>query len=152
MHIIAAKAVAFHETLHPEFRHYQEQVVLNARAMCQRFMDLGYKITSDGTDTHLFLVDLTNKGITGKDAETALDEIGIIVNKNTVPNDKRSPFVTSGMRIGSCAITTRGVKESTMMAIVDLIDRCLSNIEDSEVKRQLKSEVKQLCQKYPIYE
>lgn len=152
MHIIAAKAVAFHEALQPEFRRYQEQVVLNAKAMCQRFMELGYKITSNGTDTHLFLVDLTNKDMTGKAAEEALDDIGIIVNKNTVPNDKRSPFVTSGIRIGSCAITTRGAKENTVIAITDLIDRCLSNIGDAEVKHQLKAEVKQLCQKYPIYE
>ncbi len=152
MHIIAAKAVAFHEALQPGFVEYQRQVITNAQAMCKAFQALGYKVTSNRTDTHLFLVDLTDKELTGKVAEEALDQIGIIVNKNTVPNDKRSPFVTSGLRIGSCAITTRGADANAMKEIVEMIDKCLSNHSDEAVLSQLKQKVKAFCQRYPIYE
>lgn len=152
MHVIAAKAVAFHEALQPEFAHYQQQVLANARAMCDRFKELGYKIVSNGTDTHLFLVDLTQQGITGKQAEDALNAIGIIVNKNTVPNDQRSPFVTSGMRIGSCAVTTRGTDTQAMLEIVDMMDRCLKHYDDAEVMQSLRQSVQDFCQRYPIYQ
>ena len=152
MHVIAAKAVAFFEALQPEFIHYQRQVVENARAMCARFKALGYRIVSDSTDTHLFLVDLTQQSITGKEAEEALDQIGIIVNKNTVPNDQRSPFVTSGMRIGSCAITTRGVHAKAVVEVVDMIDRCLKNRHDPALMQVLKQSVIDFCQRYPIYQ
>ena len=152
MHVIAAKAVAFFEAQQPEFVHYQTAVIDNARAMCERFQALGYKIVSNGTDTHLFLVDLTDQGLTGKDAEEALDRIGIIVNKNTVPNDQRSPFITSGMRVGTCAITTRGAGKRAMYEIVDMIDRCLKCRHDSAITQVLKQSVKDFCQRYPIYE
>lgn len=152
MHIIAAKAVAFFEALQPEFKQYQQQVIDNARAMCKRFQELGYKITSNTTDTHLFLLDLTKKDLTGKEAEEALNSIGIIVNKNTVPGDKRSPFITSGLRIGSCAITTRGADCNAMVEIVNMIDRCLQNRQNPDEMNQLKNQVKQFCQQYPIYQ
>ncbi len=152
MHVIAAKAVAFFEALQPEFVHYQKQVVENARAMCARFKSLGYRIVSDSTDTHLFLVDLTEQAITGKEAEESLDQIGIIVNKNTVPNDQRSPFVTSGMRIGSCAITTRGVDAEAIVEVVDMIDRCLKSRHDTSMMRVLEQSVKDFCRRYPIYQ
>ena len=152
MHIIAAKAVAFFEALQPDFKQYQQQVIDNARAMCKRFQELGYKITSNTTDTHLFLLDLTKKDLTGKEAEEALNSIGIIVNKNTVPGDKRSPFITSGLRIGSCAITTRGADCNAMIEIVNMIDRCLQNRQNPDEMNQLKNQVKQFCQQYPIYQ
>ena len=152
IHTIAAKAVAFHEALQPEFVEYQKQVIKNARDLCNHLKEYGYKITSNGTDTHLFLVDLTEKNITGQDAEKALEEIGIITNKNTVPNDKRSPFVTSGLRIGTCAITTRGVKEEGVKEIARLIDKCLKNMDNHEILEELKESVQQLCVNHPLYQ
>ncbi|MEC8881675.1 MAG: serine hydroxymethyltransferase [Pseudomonadota bacterium] len=152
IHTIAAKAVAFHEALQPEFKVYQKQVMKNAKDLCNHLKEYGYKITSNGTDTHLFLVDLTEKNITGQDAERALEEIGIITNKNTVPNDKRSPFVTSGLRIGTCAITTRGVKEEGTKEIAYLIDKCLKNMDNQDVMEELKERVQQLCVNHPLYQ
>ncbi|MCB0413253.1 MAG: serine hydroxymethyltransferase [Bdellovibrionales bacterium] len=150
-HVIAAKAVAFGEALKPEFKSYIDQVVKNAKALAKAMMDNGYKLVTDGTDNHLILVDLTNKNVTGKDAEIALDEAGITVNKNTVPNETRSPFVTSGVRIGTPALTTRGMKEEQMQTIASWIDEVLSNIENDDKKSQVRKEVKKLCEKFPIY-
>ena len=152
IHTIAAKAVAFHEALQPEFKAYQEQVIKNARDLCGHLREYGYKITSNRTDTHLFLVDLTEKNITGQDAERVLEEIGIITNKNTVPNDKRSPFVTSGFRIGTCAITTRGVKEEGVKEIASIIDKCLKNMDNKNILEGLKERVLQLCIAHPLYQ
>ena len=151
MQVIAAKAVAFHEALQPGFVDYQRQVIKNAQAMCKAFQDLGYKITSNKTDTHLFLVDLTDRDLTGKTAEAALNQVGIIVNKNTVPNDKRSPFVTSGMRIGACAITTRGADANAMKEIVAMIDHCLRHHTDDDEMKKLQTQVMDFCRRYPIY-
>lgn len=150
MHVIAAKAVAFKEALEPSFKAYQEQVVKNAKALAQGLMDKGINIVSGGTDTHLMLVDLRSRKITGKDAEHRLDEIGITVNKNTIPFDPESPFVTSGVRIGTPAVTTRGFKEEEMKAIADIIDVALSDAYESSVD-ELKAKVKELCDKKPLY-
>ena len=152
MHVIAAKAVAFKEALLPEFQAYQRQVLENSRAMAQVMMDRGYKIVSGGTDNHLFLVDLINKDITGKDAEAVLGAAHITVNKNAVPNDPRSPFVTSGIRIGTPAITTRGFKvpESRELAgwICDILDR----VSDSAVVERVRSQVLELTRRLPVYQ
>lgn len=152
MHTIAAKAVALHEAMQPEFIDYQKQVIKNAQYLCQLLQKSGYRITSNKTDTHLFLVDLTDRGITGQQAEEALQAVGIITNKNTVPNDKRSPFVTSGIRIGTCAMTTRGLKEKGVEELADIIDKCLKNIDNTDIKQRLRSRVGQLCQAYPLYD
>lgn len=152
MHTIAAKAVAFHEALQPEFKEYQERVIKNARDMCEHLKKFGYKITSNSTDTHLFLVDLSDKNITGQDAEKALEKIGIIVNKNTVPNDKRSPFVTSGFRVGTLAISTRGMKEEGVAEIAKIIDKCLKSMDNEQCLSDLKKRVQNLCEKYPLYQ
>lgn len=151
MQVIAAKAVAFHEALQPSFYTYQKQVLDNAKAMCDAFQKLGYKVTSNATDTHLFLVDLTEKGMTGKEAEAALDAIGIVLNKNTVPNDKRSPFVTSGVRIGTCGITTRGFDEAAVRLLVKMIDQCWQSVNDQAVQKQLAEQVQALCHQFKIY-
>ena len=127
MHVIAAKAVAFKEALSPSFKRYQQQVIANARTLAQGLADRGYKIVSGGTDTHLMLVNLTNKGITGKEADAALDAAGIIVNKNAVPYDEKPPAVASGIRIGSPIVSTRGMRETDMREIVALIDACCSS-------------------------
>jgi len=152
MHIIAAKAVAFKEALQPEFIEYQKQVVSNAKALAQALMDRGYHIVSGGTDTHLMLVDLRNHGLTGKQSEKALENAGITVNKNMVPFDDQSPFVTSGIRLGSPALTTRGMKKDEMVEIAAFIDDVLLNIESETVQEKVKGRVRDLCQRFPLYE
>ncbi len=151
MHIIAAKAVAFGEALQPTFKLYAEQIVKNAKAMADAFLSLDYQLVSNGTDTHLVLIDLTNKNITGKAAEKALEAAGITVNKNMVPFDERSPFITSGIRIGTPAVTTRGMGVNEMRHIVSLIDQVLMNIDDASVRQSVELEVKQLCSEFPLY-
>ena len=152
MHVIAAKAVAFKEALSPAFKEYAQQVVKNAKVLAETLMDKGFRIVSGGTDTHLMLVDLTNKNITGKIAQNVLDEVGITANKNTIPFEKLSPFVTSGIRLGSPALTTRGFKEDDMAEVAEIIAMVLDNPEDEGVKAQARDRVAALCQKYPLYE
>ena len=152
MHVIAAKAVAFKEALAPEFRAYQEQILKNAKTMAQGFMDKGIKIVSGGTDNHLFLVDLIDKGITGKALDAALDKANITVNKNAVPNDPQSPFVTSGIRIGTPSVTTRGFKEAECTQVTNWICEIIDHIEDEKVIKRIKGEVMDLCKKFPMYE
>lgn len=151
MHVIAGKAVAFKEALEPAFNDYQKQVILNAQAMAKKFIERGYSIVSGGTDNHLFLVDLIDKDITGKDADAALGRAYITVNKNTVPNDPRSPFVTSGLRIGTPAGTTRGFKEKEMIQIADWISTILDNFGNEAVVDNIREDVKKMCEKYPVY-
>ncbi|MEO2268161.1 serine hydroxymethyltransferase [Pseudoalteromonas pernae] len=150
-HVIAAKAVAFKEALQPEFKAYQQQVVANAQAMVAVLQERGYKVVSGKTDNHLFLLDLIDKDITGKDADAALGNANITVNKNSVPNDPRSPFVTSGLRIGSPAITRRGFKEAEAKELAGWICDVLDNIESTEVQAQVKEKVKAICAKFPVY-
>lgn len=151
MHIIAAKAVAFGEALSPGFQDYARQVIRNARTLAWELMNRGFKIVSDGTDSHLMLVDLRSKDITGKDAENILEEAGVTVNKNMVPFDDKSPFVTSGVRIGTAAMTTRGMREDEMKTIAGYIDRVITN-KTSEAERVLvKKEIAELCSYFPIY-
>ncbi|MCB1815094.1 MAG: serine hydroxymethyltransferase, partial [Candidatus Competibacteraceae bacterium] len=152
MHVIAAKAVAFKEALLPEFTTYQEQVLKNARMMAETLQARGYKVVSGGTDNHLFLLDLSAKGLTGKAADAALGQANITVNKNTVPNDPQSPFVTSGLRIGSPAITTRGFKEDEARQIGNWIADVLDAIGDETVRQRVKEEVKTLCARFPVYQ
>ena len=151
MHVIAAKAHAFLEAMQPDFIGYQKQVITNAKLMAKLFQDSGYNIVSGGTDSHLFLVDLTNQSITGADAETALGEANITLNKNSVPNDTRSPMVTSGLRIGTPAITTRGFGHDEIIALVGMIDAVLKNLDDEKTIASIKAEVKTLCQRFPVY-
>ena len=151
MHVIAAKAVCFKEALRPEFRAYQKQILKNAEAFSDELSGLGYRIVAGGTDTHLFLVDLTSKNITGKDAASVLDKIGITVNKNLIPFDTKSPFVGSGIRIGTPAVTTRGMEEAEMRQIAHLIDEVLSDPSDEKGLRAVKGEVKKLVKKFPLY-
>jgi len=150
-HVIAAKAVAFKEALQPEFKVYQTQVDKNAKAMVAVMQERGYKIVSDKTENHLFLLDLIDKDITGKDADAALGNANITVNKNSVPNDPRSPFVTSGLRIGSPAITRRGFKEEESKELAGWICDVLDNITDESVQAQVKEKVKAICAKLPVY-
>lgn len=150
-HIIAAKAVAFGEALAPSFKEYTKQVVKNAKVMAQCFIDKGYKIISDGTDNHCMLIDLRSKGITGKEAENTLVLADITVNKNMVPFDDKSPFITSGMRLGTPAITTRGVKEDTIPQIVELIDEVLMNINNEQIISSVRQKVNALMSSYPLY-
>ena len=149
MHVIAAKAVCFKEALTEEFNTYQKQVIENAKALCNALIDRGFTIVSGGTDNHLMNVDLRNKQITGKDAEHLLDEIGITCNKNTIPFDPESPFVTSGIRLGTPAVTTRGMKEEDMTEIAEIMSLALSNFEENKV--QCKERVATLLEKYPLY-
>lgn len=151
MHVIAAKAVAFKEALLPDFKQYQLQVLNNARAMAKAFMDRGYNIVSGGTDDHLFLLDLIDKGLTGKQADAVLGSANITVNKNAVPNDPQSPFVTSGIRIGTPAITSRGFKESECIALTGWICDLLDDIENEDVVKRVKQNVLELCGKLPVY-
>jgi glycine hydroxymethyltransferase len=151
MHVIAAKAVAFKEALQPEFIEYQQQVIANARAMAGIFIERGYKIVSGGTDNHLFLVDLIDKGLTGKAADAALGRAHITVNKNAVPNDPQSPFVTSGVRIGSPAITTRGFKERECRDLTHWICDILDDLENPAVNDRVRSQVAELCARFPVY-
>ncbi|MCQ8849514.1 serine hydroxymethyltransferase [Alteromonas stellipolaris] len=150
-HVIAAKAVAFKEALQPDFKEYQTQVVANAKAMVAVMQERGYKIVSNGTENHLFLLDLIDKDITGKDADAALGAANITVNKNSVPNDPRSPFVTSGLRIGSPAITRRGFKEEQAKQVATWICDVLDNMGDDSVIDRVKSEVVALCEQFPVY-
>ncbi|HET9424775.1 MAG TPA: serine hydroxymethyltransferase [Gemmatimonadaceae bacterium] len=150
-HVIAAKAVSFREALAPDFKRYARQVVANARALSDEMMRLGFKVVSGGTDNHLMLVDLRNRGITGKVAQLALDEASITVNKNTVPKETESPFVTSGIRIGTAAVTTRGMVEAEMRTIAGLIDRVLKAPSDAGVASAVKAEVEQLAARFPLY-
>ncbi len=150
MHIIAAKAVCFGEALKPEFKEYQTQVKKNAAALCDELMKLGVDIVSGGTDNHLMLVDLSKKGLTGKEVEHNLDEIGITANKNTIPNDPQSPFVTSGVRLGAPAVTTRGFKEEDMREVAQIINMVISDFENN--KEAAAKRVDALCKKYPLYE
>jgi glycine hydroxymethyltransferase len=151
MHVIAAKAVAFREALEPGFKEYCAQVVRNARALAAALASRGFHIVSGGTDTHLMLVDLRSKGLTGKAAEQALDAAAITVNKNTVPNETQSPFVTSGIRIGTPAVTTRGMGEGEMNRIAELIDRAITKSSDTEVLAKVRGEVKELAKAFPLY-
>lgn len=151
MHIIAAKAVAFGEALKPSFKQYAQQIIRNAKVLAEELMKLDYQLISGGTDNHLILIDLTNKNITGKLAETTLEESGITTNKNMVPFDTKSPFVTSGIRIGTAAMTTRGMQENEMKIIARLIDKSLTHHEDDRVKASVRKEVKELCSRFPLY-
>ncbi len=151
MHVIAAKAVAFKEAMEPGFKDYQVQVVKNAQAMAHTFKERGYNIVSGGTDNHLFLLDLIDKGITGKAADAALGNAHITVNKNSVPNDPQSPFVTSGLRIGSPAVTTRGFKEQDCIDLTGWICDILDNIEDQAVSESVKAKVSEICSRLPVY-
>ena len=151
MHVIAAKAVAFKEALEPEFKDYQKQVVANAQAMAQVFIERGHKVVSGGTDSHLFLLDLIGKDYTGKDAAAALGEANITVNKNTVPNDPRSPFVTSGLRIGSPASTTRGFKQAEMRELTHWMCDILDGIGNPDTIADVRRKVKLLCDRFPVY-
>jgi glycine hydroxymethyltransferase len=151
MHVIAAKAVAFKEALSPEFKEYAQQVVKNAQTLANELVAKGYKLVSGGTDNHLMLVDFTGTELTGKVAEAALEEAGITVNKNAVPFDTRSPFVTSGIRIGTPATTTRGLKEPEMIKVAGWIDRALNNIENKAELARIRAEIKELCLQFPLY-
>ncbi|MCR4331546.1 MAG: serine hydroxymethyltransferase [Sulfuricaulis sp.] len=152
MHVIAAKAVAFKEALAPEFKAYQQQVLTNARAMAKVMMDRGYKVVSGGTDNHLFLVSFIEKGITGKDAEAALGEANITVNKNAVPNDPQSPFITSGIRIGTPAITTRGFGEKEARELAGWICDILDRMSDAAVRAAVRTKAQDICRRFPVYE
>ena len=151
MHVIAAKAVAFKEALDPGFKTYQKQVVENARTMASVMLERGYNIVSGGTDNHLLLVDLINKGITGKDAEAALGEANITVNKNAVPNDPQSPFVTSGIRVGTPAITTRGFGKQETSDLTHWMCDVLDNLDDTGVREKVKQKVLEICNRFPVY-
>ena len=151
MHIIAAKAVAFKEAMQPEFRNYQQQVIKNAQAMASVFVKRGFDVVSNGTDNHLMLVSLIPKGITGKAADAALNKAHITVNKNAVPNDPPSPFVTSGIRVGTPAPTTRGFKEAEMIEIANMMCDVMENIDDEEVSARVREKVSNLCLRFPVY-
>ncbi|BCT91796.1 serine hydroxymethyltransferase [Lysobacter helvus] len=151
MHVIAAKAVAFKEALEPEFKAYQQQVVKNAQAMAKTIIQRGYKIVSGGTENHLMLVDMIGKGITGKDAEAALGKAHITVNKNAVPNDPEKPFVTSGLRLGTPAVTTRGYGEAECVALANWICDVLDAPKDEDVIKRVRDEVTKQCKAYPVY-
>ena len=150
-HVIAAKAVAFGEILSEDFKAYGQQVIANAQAMAKAFVAKDYQLISGGTDNHLMLIDLRNKNITGKKAQETLDKAHITLNKNAVPYDDKSPFVTSGIRVGVPAITTRGMKEEHMQTVVDFIDRILMNIDDENTIALVKEEVKSFMLQFPLY-
>ncbi len=152
MHVIAAKAIALKEAGQPEFKLYQEQVVKNAKALAEELMKLNFRIVSGGTDNHLILVDLRDREVTGKQGEEALDRVGITVNKNTVPFDTSSPFITGGIRIGTPAVTTRGMKEEDMKKIASMIDTVINNMDDEDVLNKIKKSTLELCNSYPLYE
>ena len=152
MHVIAGKAVAFGEALKTPYIQYCEQIVKNAQILAETLLNLGYDIVSGGTDTHLVLIDLTKKGISGKKAEITLEEAGITTNKNMVPFDERSPMVTSGIRIGTPAVTTRGFQENEMLQVANLIDNVIQNIQDETIIKNTRNSVSELCAQFPIYE
>ena len=151
MHVIAAKAVCFKEAMEDEFKVYQKQILANAKAMSERFMSNDIDIVSNGTSNHMFLVNLIKNNVTGKNLEAALGEAFITVNKNSVPNDPKSPFVTSGIRVGTPAVTRRGFKEKEVTQISDWISQIIKNIEDQNLIAEIKEEVKSLCSNYPVY-
>jgi len=151
MHIIAAKAVALKEAMEPGFKAYQQQVVANAKVLAEELPAKGYDLVSGGTDNHLMLVDLTGRDVTGKEAEEALVKAGITVNKNTVPFETRSPFVTSGIRIGTPAVTTRGMKEEQMREIAGMIDEAIGARSDETRLSSIKGSVRKLCEGFPFY-
>jgi len=151
MHVIAAKAVAFKEALSPEFKKYQQQIIKNAKALSEALIAEGFRLVSGGTDNHLMLLDLKDKNITGKLAEKLLDEVGITVNKNTIPFETESPFITSGIRVGTPALTTRGMKEDQMKVIASLYAKILNNPDDSKIKENVRSQVRELCSSFPLY-
>jgi glycine hydroxymethyltransferase len=151
MHVIAAKAVAFKEAMEPSFKEYQQQVLNNSRAMAAEFLSRNVNIVSGGTDNHLFLVDLRDKGLTGKELDSKLEEVHITVNKNAVPNDPQSPFVTSGIRIGTPSITTRGFKEEESRLVANLICDLIENMGDESVKNNIRAKVDKLCSSFPVY-
>jgi glycine hydroxymethyltransferase len=151
MHVIAAKAVAFGENLKPQYRTYAEQIIKNAHALASSLIKRGYNIISGGTDNHLMLIDLRNKNLNGKESQEALDLAGITVNKNAVPFDDKSPLITSGIRIGTPAITTRGMKEAEMEIIAEFMDRVLNNRTDAKLLKQVSEEVKTFCEGFPLY-
>ncbi|HEX2244005.1 MAG TPA: serine hydroxymethyltransferase [Gammaproteobacteria bacterium] len=151
MHVIAAKAIAFQEALQPEFKEYQQQVLKNARTMADKFMDRGYDVVSGGTDDHLFLVSFIEQGITGKAVDAALGRAYITVNKNAVPNDPQKPFVTSGIRVGSPAITTRGFKEQEASTLADWMCDIIDDLGNEEIIKRVKQQVVEICQRFPVY-
>ena len=151
MHIIAAKAVAFKEALAPSFKRYQEQLVANAQTLAREFLKRGYRLVSGGTDTHLILVDLAPTGLTGKEAEAALDLAGITVNKNSIPFDTRPPTITSGIRVGSPALTTRCMKEPEMEIIADFMHQALSATQDKTRLHKLEARVRDFCHHFPLF-
>ena len=151
MHVIAAKAVAFHEALRPEWRAYQAQIVRNAKALADALLTRGYRLVAGGTDTHLILMDLSPRGVTGKDAQEALDRAWITVNKNGIPFDTKGPMVTSGIRIGTPAVTTRGMKEPEMAQIAGFIDRVLGTLGDAATEAAVRTEVQALTSRFPLY-
>ena len=152
MHVIAAKAVAFKEALEPSFKEYQVQIVKNAKTLAEEMVKLGYHVISGGTDTHLMLISLVEKNLTGKKVEEELEKAGITVNKNTIPFDPQKPFVTSGIRMGTPALTTRGMKETEMKKIAGLIDQVISHLKDEKVYARVREEVLSLCQSFPLYQ
>ncbi|MBE0643546.1 MAG: serine hydroxymethyltransferase [Bacteroidetes bacterium] len=151
MHVIAAKAVAFGEALQPSFLTYQKQVVANAARLAELMVERGFNLISGGTDNHLMLIDLHNKNVTGKEAENAMERAGITLNKNMVPFDDRSPFVTSGIRIGAAAITTRGFRENDMAFVAEMIDTVINNVNDEAVQDSVRGKVQEYCSKFPLY-
>jgi len=151
MHVIAAKAAAFKEALEPAFKDYQKQVLANCKALAQALKDKGFRLVSGGSDNHLLLVDLSTKNVTGKQAEISLDNAGITVNKNGIPFDKQPATITSGIRVGTPALTTRGMKEKEMVQIAGWFNEVLSKPDDASVQLKVAKEVKALCEKFPIY-
>ncbi len=152
MHVIAAKAVAFQEALRPSFVEYQERVVANSRTLAGELMNYGYRLISGGTDNHLMLVNLTPQGLTGKVAEETLDQAGVTVNKNTIPFDTQKPQITSGIRIGTPAVTTRGMKPQDMKTVARIIHEALQSVGDDKKLTSLKAEVADFCSNFPIYQ
>ncbi len=150
MHVIAAKAVCLHEAMQPSFKRYQEQIVLNARALAEGMKRNGFRLVSGGTDNHLMLVDVGARGVTGKECQAALDLAGITVNKNTIPFETRSPFQASGIRLGTPAVTTRGMKEPEMAAIADMIAEVLLDIKNSEALAKVRQRVRELTARFPL--
>jgi glycine hydroxymethyltransferase len=151
MHVIAGKAVAFKEALQPQFKTYQENVIKNASKLAEELLSRGYRLVSGGTDNHLMLVDLSNKGITGKEAEACLDKAGITVNKNLIPFDEKSPFVTSGIRIGTPAATTRGICEKGMVRVAEFMDAAIKACDDEKQLSFIRGEVKEFLREFPLY-
>jgi glycine hydroxymethyltransferase len=151
MHVIAAKAAAFGEALRPPFKKYQKQVIANAQALAAGLVKRGFRVVSGGTDSHVFSIDLRRKSITGKDTETVLGKAGITVNKNTIPFDPEKPFITSGVRLGTPAVTTRGMKEKEMEKIAGWINDAVEFRSDEKVLKRLRRDVEALCKKFPLY-